>query len=272
MPPLLLLQPKLAQHNNQCSASGYTCIDCSLSFDRRSVQASPPARMACMPARLPCSSGWHSLHSCPPLCASAWHRRSDPGATHPPSLTHCRRCWTPPLLQGHTQCVTEHEKYALGATKPGGYAATGFSGEGSKPTKQGQEGELPPALDCSALPALACSALLVPALACSACAMRYCLCLHAPPSLKHHLSNVIARNAMLSRWLAGCLPTPPQSCAGQPEGLEFLTTRAPWKCTICAVNCTSQDTLMGHAAGAKHKRRVGGWGYGHPGSARCCCC
>lgn len=23
-------------------------------------------------------------------------------------------------------CVTEHEKYALGATKPGGYAAQGF--------------------------------------------------------------------------------------------------------------------------------------------------
>lgn len=58
-PPPPLLQPKLAQHCNQCSASGFTCIDCSLSFDRRSVQASLPglpARIACLlPACLPAS-------------------------------------------------------------------------------------------------------------------------------------------------------------------------------------------------------------------------
>lgn len=50
-------------------------------------------------------------------------------------------------------------------------------------------------------------------------------------------------------------PTHP---AGEAEGTEFLTTRAPWKCTVCNVTCTSQDTLLGHAAGAKHKRRVSG--------------
>lgn len=44
--------------------------------------------------------------------------------------------------------------------------------------------------------------------------------------------------------------------AGHAEGTEFLTTLPPWKCTICNVTCTSQDTLLGHAAGAKHKRRV----------------
>ena len=44
--------------------------------------------------------------------------------------------------------------------------------------------------------------------------------------------------------------------AGQSEGLEFLATRPPWKCSVCNVTCTSQDALMGHAAGAKHKRRV----------------
>ena len=48
----------------------------------------------------------------------------------------------------------------------------------------------------------------------------------------------------------------PVVAAGGPEGLEFLSSRAPWKCNICNVACTSQDTLMGHAAGAKHKRRV----------------
>jgi hypothetical protein len=43
-------------------------------------------------------------------------------------------------LQGHTQCVTEHEKYALGATKPGGYAAGGFAANGA--AKPAQEGAL----------------------------------------------------------------------------------------------------------------------------------
>ena len=29
-------------------------------------------------------------------------------------------------MQMHNACVTEHEKYAKGATKPGGHAANGF--------------------------------------------------------------------------------------------------------------------------------------------------
>ncbi len=29
-------------------------------------------------------------------------------------------------MQTHNACVTEHEKYAKGATKPGGHAANGF--------------------------------------------------------------------------------------------------------------------------------------------------
>lgn len=31
------------------------------------------------------------------------------------------------LFQAHVSCVTEHQKYALGATKPGGQMATGVS-------------------------------------------------------------------------------------------------------------------------------------------------
>ena len=77
--------------------------------------------------------------------------------------------------------MTEHDKYAKGATKPGGYAASGFFGSG------------------------------------------------------------------------GAVKGPDASA---PGGLEFLSTRPPWKCTICNVSCTSQETLMGHASGAKHKRRV----------------
>lgn len=85
------------------------------------------------------------------------------------------------FLQEHTTCVTEHDKYAKGATKPGGYAAGGFFGNGA--AVKGPD-------------------------------------------------------------------------ASAPGGLEFLSTRPPWKCTICNVSCTSQETLMGHASGAKHKRRV----------------
>ena len=77
--------------------------------------------------------------------------------------------------------MTEHDKYAKGATKPGGFAASGFYG-GSK---------------------------------------------------------AAAENG-------------PAAAAG----LEFLSTRAPWKCKICNIVCTSQETLLGHAAGVKHKRRV----------------
>jgi cell growth-regulating nucleolar protein len=39
-------------------------------------------------------------------------------------------------------------------------------------------------------------------------------------------------------------------------GLQFLSERPPWKCSCCNVNCTSRDTLLGHASGVKHKRRV----------------
>uniref|UniRef100_A0A7S0YHV6 C2H2-type domain-containing protein n=1 Tax=Polytomella parva TaxID=51329 RepID=A0A7S0YHV6_9CHLO len=83
-------------------------------------------------------------------------------------------------VQGHSVCVTEFQKYALGATKPGGFAANGYEGK-----------------------------------------------------------------------------APVQSVtASEPTGLQFLATRPPWKCSICNVNCTSRDTLISHATGLKHKRRV----------------
>ena len=77
--------------------------------------------------------------------------------------------------------MTEHDKYAKGATKPGGFAAGGFYGGGKAAAGDG--------------PAAA-------------------------------------------------------------SGLEFLSSRPPWKCNICNVSCTSRETLLGHATGAKHKRRV----------------
>ena len=74
-------KPKLHAHLHQCYTSGFTCIDCSRTFDTTSV------------------------HS-------------------------------------HTSCVTEHDKYAKGATKPGGFAAKGFySGDGGK-EDAGPSGEI----------------------------------------------------------------------------------------------------------------------------------
>ncbi|KAG7672406.1 hypothetical protein Ndes2526B_g09082 [Nannochloris sp. 'desiccata'] len=98
----------------------------------------------------------------------------------------CSRPFDQTTVHGHTSCVTEHEKYAQGATKPGGFASGGFYGDGTTGQQNG--------------------------------------------------SGI--------------------SGGGGAEGLEFLSTRAPWKCSICNVNCTSSETLMGHAAGAKHKRRA----------------
>ena len=83
--------------------------------------------------------------------------------------------------QAHSQCVTEHEKYAKAATKPGGWAANGVY------EKDGQEKRQP-----------------------------------------------------------GSSPA---------TGREFLSSRAPWTCSVCSVKCTSEATLLSHASGAKHQRR-----------------
>ncbi len=90
-------------------------------------------------------------------------------------------------MQTHNTCVSEHEKYALGATKPGGYAEKGFFGQ------EGGAGK-----------------------------------------------NSAAQAA----------------ASAEPVGLNFLSERPPWRCSVCNVTCTSQDTLAGHATGAKHRRRV----------------
>jgi hypothetical protein len=55
----------------------------------------------------------------PPHTHTHTHTRTH---THTHSHTHTHT-HTP---QSHNTCVTEHEKYALGATKPGGFAAQGF--------------------------------------------------------------------------------------------------------------------------------------------------
>ncbi|DBA89675.1 TPA: hypothetical protein ACH3X2_004567 [Trebouxia sp. C0005] len=119
-------KPKVPQHLQQCSASRFTCLDCSRSFDRHTVK-------------------------------------------------------------GHATCVTEVDKYAKGATKPGGYAAQGYYKDGSGATV------------------------------------------------------VVAQ---------------PVASTSEPADTAYLATRPPWTCSVCKVNCTSQDTLLGHAGGVKHRRRA----------------
>ena len=119
-----LKKPKIKAHFNRCAAEAFSCIDCSATFDRRSVQ-------------------------------------------------------------NHVACVTEHEKYALSITKPGqehlmtAAAAAGAQGGGGGPI----------------------------------------------------------------------------SGASAVVGERFLSKGPPWDCQCCGVKCTSQETLMGHAQGKKHKSK-----------------
>ncbi|WIA20011.1 hypothetical protein OEZ85_005882 [Tetradesmus obliquus] len=46
---------------------------------------------------------------------------------HAFTCVDCSRTFDRQSAQGHSTCVSEHEKYALGATKPGGYAAQGYN-------------------------------------------------------------------------------------------------------------------------------------------------
>lgn len=95
----------------------------------------------------------------------------------------CSRQFDSSSVHGHTQCVTEHDKYAKGATKPGGFAEKGFYDDAGKKDTGGTSG-------------------------------------------------------------------------GGVVGQEFLSSRAPWVCSVCNVTCTSKQTLESHATGTKHIRRV----------------
>jgi len=55
------------------------------------------------------------------------------------SCVDCGQEFNRHTVQGHTTCVTEHEKYALGATKPGGKASA-FNGTAAKEKMGGQTG------------------------------------------------------------------------------------------------------------------------------------
>jgi len=89
-----LKKPTLARHLGQCRTRSFTCIDCSVTFDRDSVQAS--------------------------FTRSRARGGSGESLARSSTLAHAP--------QGHTSCVTEHQKYALQATKPGGKGGGGGGG------------------------------------------------------------------------------------------------------------------------------------------------
>jgi hypothetical protein len=169
-PTQLKQQPKLQAHGYSCSAgAGYDCVDCGRHFDAVSVKVRGRER------KRERESG-HPHFSIPSHPHPLNHHSHSPSQ----NTTH----------QSHNSCVTEHDKYAKGATKPGGFAAKGFYGDGEG---AGGGGAGPPTTPAD-----------------------------APP----------------------------------PVGLEFLATRPPWACSACGVTCTSRETLLGHAAGVKHRRRA----------------
>merc|ERR1711976_160855 len=65
-------------------------------------------------------------------CRSAWSF----------TCIDCSRTFDANSVHLHTSCVTEHEKYALGATKAGGFAEKGFytDGNGNSQSSAGSAG------------------------------------------------------------------------------------------------------------------------------------
>ena len=97
------------------------------------------------------------------------------------SCIDCLLVFDRSTVMHHTSCVTEHEKYALSATKPGGFASSGFNS-----------------------------------------------------------ASVSGANGANS---------------GEAVGLEHTSSRPPWKCFLCNVNCTSKENLLAHAASKKHRNK-----------------
>ena len=87
----------------------------------------------------------------------------------------------------HTTCVTEHEKYAKGATKPGGYAAQGFHADG--PAKPAREAEATGLEFLATRPPWKCTVCKV------TCTSR--------ETLEGHASGVKHRRRV-RRWVVGC--------------------------------------------------------------------
>jgi hypothetical protein len=122
-------QPKLENHMWSCGCEMYTCIDCSQTFSFQEAKVSIFRFPTCLlRIGLPHAD----------LAATTSDRNTCYYEGHSEPTDLLNRL----LMQAHTTCVTEHEKYALGATKPGGYAANGYPGDAQKQQqKSTQEAE-----------------------------------------------------------------------------------------------------------------------------------
>lgn len=179
----LCVQPKVPAHLRICPRATFTCIDCSRTFDSHSVQV----RAGSLTAEFCCKRCGRPAPSAAPRSGRIAHRVVVQVTSRDETLMHLGASFRPAgnpgskhqdVLQGHNSCVTEVQKYAQGATKPGGVAEGGFYEDGAEPQT---------------------------------------------------IQTAV--------------------------GTEYLSKKPPWACSICKVSCTSEATLLAHAAGAKHKRR-----------------
>lgn len=167
--------------------------------------------------------------------------------------------------------MTEHEKYAQGVTKAGGYAAQGYFNDAKPAAGPAAAGECRAATHtvarhslgiivvCWTMQSIQTSLRSAPAALLPPPASRGFRCTGLLPVSPCFPKARRAQSPLtpLTPTHPSLHPSPPSLPASDPEGTQFLSKRAPWKCSVCNVTCTSEETLLGHAAGAKHKRRVG---------------
>lgn len=129
-------------------------------------------------------------------------------------------CLSPSHVQ-HSVCVSEHEKYALGATKPGGFAANGFSA----PVQGGQKpaDNEPAGLEfLSTRPPWRCRCVGSSTAVDNACNMT-CVCCAA-----------LREDSMHAVWSGRRRAVTHRSCAGF-EGSRSMPATYP---TPCPILCT----------------------------------
>lgn len=150
-------------------------------------------------------------------------------------------------VQGHTKCVTEHEKYAQGVTKAPGYTAPPPKPPGNgKPLSLGEfEPPLPNGPPWKCRHALSFVAYLGFQLRSSVSSI----------AKSHSHQGLIAPRC---KYCLQSLQEPRCSASVFRREVSSMIdiTHQFICCSICNVTCTSRDTLKGHIGGAKHIRKA----------------
>jgi len=143
------------------------------------------------------------------------------------SCVDCGQEFTRANVHLHTQCVSEHEKYALGATKPGGKAHEKQRATALLSSNEKISVGLERASDATASIVAA-----------------------ADDDDEQKTTAVVDGGKDDSK------KTTTKDKKEKVYGEEHLSKQSPWMCACCAVTCTSEETLKEHAQGKKHKRKA----------------